>query len=105
MTKRLERMKAKGHEFRQSGKLWRPGEFELRFKDGLIEARDWLHSPDTREELEPHLPEGEKSKVQSSGLPDLGPPHHPNFLMPYMQLASFCNPYNWKVVNLVRPPF
>jgi hypothetical protein len=33
-------MKAKGHEFRQSGKLWRPIEFELPCKDGFTEARD-----------------------------------------------------------------
>jgi hypothetical protein len=51
---KLKRIQAKAREFARSGKFYGcpPLEFELRFEDGFSEAREWLRSPATRDELD-----------------------------------------------------
>jgi hypothetical protein len=51
---KLEQIQAKARELARSGNFygWPPLEFELRFEDGYSEAREWLHRPATREELD-----------------------------------------------------
>jgi hypothetical protein len=51
---KLEQIQAKARELARSGNFygWPPLEFELRFEDGYSEAREWLHRPTTREELD-----------------------------------------------------
>jgi len=55
MSKRtlLERLKARAR-LAQSGEFfgWRPLEFELRFEQGFLEARDWLDKATTQDELD-----------------------------------------------------
>ena len=50
----LRRFQTKARELAGSGKFhgWRPLAFEMQFQDGFEEAREWLLSPETREELE-----------------------------------------------------
>jgi len=50
----LERIQARAHELACSGKFhgWRPIAFELRFEEGYEEAREWLNSAATRDELD-----------------------------------------------------
>ncbi len=45
---------SKARELARSGKFygWLPLEFELQFQDGFDVAREWLHRPETREELD-----------------------------------------------------
>ena len=49
----LERIQAKACELARSGKFhgWRPIAFELRFEEGHLEAREWLHNAATQDEL------------------------------------------------------
>ena len=51
---KLKCIQAKARELARSGKFygWPPLEFELRFEDGFSEAREWLHRPATRDELD-----------------------------------------------------
>jgi hypothetical protein len=45
---------SKARELARSGTFygWPPLGFELQFEDGFEEAREWLHSPETRDELD-----------------------------------------------------
>ena len=45
---------SKARELARSGKFygWPPLGFVLQFEDGFEEAREWLHRPETREELD-----------------------------------------------------
>jgi hypothetical protein len=51
---KLKRIQAKARELARSGKFygWRPIEFELFFEDGISEAREWLSTTATQEELD-----------------------------------------------------
>ena len=51
---KLEEFQARASELARSGNFygWPPLEFELRFEDGYSEAREWLHRPATRDELD-----------------------------------------------------
>jgi hypothetical protein len=55
MTK-LRHIQVRARQLARSGKFygWRPIAFELRFEDGFEEAREWLHSPVVKDELD-HL--------------------------------------------------
>jgi hypothetical protein len=50
----LEHVKARARELARSRKFfgWRPLEFELRFEQGFLEARDWLERATTQDELD-----------------------------------------------------
>jgi hypothetical protein len=50
----LKRMQAKARKLARSGKFygWRPIAFELRFEKGYEEAREWLNTAATRDELD-----------------------------------------------------
>ena len=52
----LEQIQAKARELARSGKFhgWRPIAFELRFETGYEEAREWLQTVATKDELD-HL--------------------------------------------------
>jgi hypothetical protein len=56
MSKRtlLEHVKARARELARFGTFfgWRPIEFELRFEQGFLEARDWLDKATTQDELD-----------------------------------------------------
>jgi hypothetical protein len=49
-----EQFKAKAFKLARSGTFhgWAPLEFVLRLEDGYVEAQEWLHSPETRDELD-----------------------------------------------------
>ncbi len=51
---KLKEIQAKARELARSGEFygWFPIKFELRFEAGYPEAREWLNSPATREELD-----------------------------------------------------
>jgi hypothetical protein len=51
---KLKRLQSRARELARSGKFygWPPLVFELRFEDGFSEAREWLHRPATRDELD-----------------------------------------------------
>jgi hypothetical protein len=51
---KLKSIQAKARQLARSGEFygWLPIKFELRFEDGYAEAREWLHSPTTCEELD-----------------------------------------------------
>src|SRR6266705_1467779 len=59
---KLKCIQAKARELARSGKFygWPPLEFELRFEDGFSEARECLHRPATRDELDPVCQEARK---------------------------------------------
>ena len=61
---KLEQIQARARELAQSGNFygWPPLEFELRFEDGYSEAREWLHRPATREELDRMCQEARKPR-------------------------------------------
>jgi hypothetical protein len=50
----LKRIQSRARELAQSGKFygWRPIAFELRFEKGYEDAREWLHSAATQDELD-----------------------------------------------------
>ncbi len=54
MNKTAQRIQARARELARSGNFfgWRPLEFELSFEKGFSEARDWLNSATTQEELD-----------------------------------------------------
>jgi hypothetical protein len=51
---RLQDVKARARELARSGTFfgWRAIEFELRFEEGFLKARDWLDKAATRQELD-----------------------------------------------------
>ena len=51
---KLEEFRAKARELAKSSNFygWPPLEFELRFEEGYSDAREWLHLPSTRDELD-----------------------------------------------------
>jgi hypothetical protein len=51
---KLKSIQAKARTLARSGEFygWVPIKFELRFEDGYAEAREWLNSPATWEELD-----------------------------------------------------
>ena len=51
---KLKEIQAKARKLARSGEFygWPPIKFELRFEDGYAEAREWLNSPATWEELD-----------------------------------------------------
>jgi hypothetical protein len=54
MIGKLQHLQSLASKFAQSGKFigWRQIEFELKFEKDFEIAREWLHRPETREELE-----------------------------------------------------
>ena len=50
---KLKIIQAKARALARSGGFygWLPIEFELRFEDGFVEAREWLHSAASQDEL------------------------------------------------------
>ena len=52
----LKYIQARARKLARSGEFhgWRPIAFELRFEKGYEEAREWLHNPAVRDELD-HL--------------------------------------------------
>ena len=68
---KLKEIQDKAHEFARSGEFhgWLPIKFELRFEDGYAEARQWLNSPATREELD-SLCFKSRAKRQKSSVAD-----------------------------------
>ena len=69
---KLEEFQAKARELARSGEFYGglPIKFELRFEDGYAEAREWLNSPATREELDNLCSESraQRQKPNSVGL-------------------------------------
>jgi hypothetical protein len=63
MTK-LKRIQARARELAKSGRFhgWSPIAFELRFEDGFEEAREWLYTATTRDELDRVCQEARGSK-------------------------------------------
>lgn len=51
---KLKRIQARARELGRSGKFygWSPIAFELGFEDGFAEAREWLYTATTRDELD-----------------------------------------------------
>ena len=51
---KLKSVQAKARKLAESGEYygWLPIKFELRFEEGYAEAREWLNSPVTWEELD-----------------------------------------------------
>ena len=79
---KLKGIQAKARELARSGDFygWPPIKFELRFEDGHAEAREWLNSPATWEELDRicrkarmlrHKPDSLDRRVWNSGPEDL----------------------------------
>jgi hypothetical protein len=60
-----EQFKAKACKFARSGTFhgWAPLEFVLRFEPGYAEAQEWLHSPETRHELDELCREAREQKA------------------------------------------
>jgi hypothetical protein len=52
--RKLKQIQARARKFAHSGKFhgWAPIAFELRFEDGFEEAREWLYTATTRDELD-----------------------------------------------------
>jgi hypothetical protein len=50
----LKRLQARARELARSGQFhgWRPLAFELRFEPGYEHAREWLHNPAVRDQLD-----------------------------------------------------
>ena len=50
---KVEHIKSMARELAQSGKFrgWAPIAFELRFEEGFKEAREWLYSSATRDQI------------------------------------------------------
>ena len=67
MTK-LKRIQARARELARSGKFygWRPIVFELGFEEGFAEARSWLYSETTRDELDRICREARASKGKAA---------------------------------------
>jgi hypothetical protein len=51
---KLKRIQSRARELARSGTFygWPPLEFELRFEDGYVDARQWLRDASTRDELD-----------------------------------------------------
>ena len=65
---KLKEIQAKARELARSGKFygWLPIKFELRFEDGYAEAREWLNSPATCEDLDNLCWESRAQRQKSS---------------------------------------
>ena len=61
---KVQQIQARARELARSGNFygWPPLEFELRFEDGYAEAREWLHRPTTRDELDRICQEARKRR-------------------------------------------
>jgi len=68
---RLKEIQAKARKLARSGEFYGclPIKFELRFEDGYAEAREWLNSPATWEELD-SLCQKARTQHQKSGSAD-----------------------------------
>jgi hypothetical protein len=51
---KLKRIQTRARKLAHSGEFhgWHPIAFELRFEDGFEEAREWLYSAATRDEID-----------------------------------------------------
>ena len=67
---KLKRIQARARKLAQSGMFhgWSPIAFELRFEDGFEEAREWLYTATTRDELDRMCREARSSKSRSEKL-------------------------------------
>jgi hypothetical protein len=65
---KLKRIQSRARKLARSGKFygWPPLEFELRFEDGFSEARDWLYTATTRDELDRICQEARASKDEAA---------------------------------------
>ncbi len=68
MTDKLQHLQSLASKFAQSGKFigWRQIEFELKFEKGFELAREWLHRPETREELNQLCQEARISRYEAA---------------------------------------
>jgi hypothetical protein len=65
---KLRRIQARARRLAQSGEFhgWSPIAFELRFEDGFEEAREWLYTATTRDELDRKCREARSPKHRAA---------------------------------------
>ena len=65
---KLKLIQAKARKLAHSGKFhgWSPIAFELGFEDGFEEAREWLYTATTRDELDRICQEARASKDEAA---------------------------------------
>jgi hypothetical protein len=65
---KLKLIQAKARKLAHSGKFhgWSPIAFELGFEDGFAEAREWLYTATTRDELDRICQEARASKDEAA---------------------------------------
>ena len=65
---KLKRIQARARKLAHSGKFygWSPIAFELGFEDGFEEAREWLYTATTRDELDRICQEVRASKDEAA---------------------------------------
>ena len=65
---KLKQIQTRARKLARSGQFhgWSPIAFELRFEDGFGEAREWLYTATTRDELDRMCREARSSKDEAA---------------------------------------